>query len=92
MAGGRSKYVGELELELSSRGHEVNVFTLRNLELKCCVGCWSSWWGPTCGERAFPNGASKVWAEALNSDLLVLAAPGDAVLKGVESNGLCSRT
>ena len=74
-AGGLSEYIGKLEGELSSRKHEVKVFTLRDLELKYCVGCWSCWWGPTCGECAFPGGSSQVWAEVINSDLLVLASP-----------------
>lgn len=73
--GGLSEYIGELEGELSSRRHEVTVFALRDLELKYCVGCWSCWWGPTCGECAFPDDSSQVWAEAINSDLLVVASP-----------------
>ncbi len=74
-ARGLSEYIGKLEGELSSRRHEVKVFALRDLELKYCVGCWSCWWGPTCGECVFPDSSSHVWAETINSDLLVVASP-----------------
>jgi multimeric flavodoxin WrbA len=73
--GSLTAYLAHLRGELEQRGHDVCGFTLRDLELKYCTGCWSCWWGPTCGECVAGDDSGRVWAASLNADVVLIASP-----------------
>ncbi len=57
-----------------AHSHDVTHFTLRELELKPCIGCWSCWWKTPglCGVSDDTHGLRR---EYLSSDLVLLASP-----------------
>jgi multimeric flavodoxin WrbA len=73
-AGPLSEYVGELARLLTSRGHDVKLFALRDLDIGYCTGCWSCWWA-TPGECAYRDDSAAVCAAVVNSDLTIFASP-----------------
>ena len=77
--------LANLNKELNTAGHRVNILNLRDLKIKFCTGCWSCWWGPTPGECIFKDQSAEVCREVIRSDLVIMASP---VLMGFPSADL----
>jgi len=68
------EYLKSFILENETSGNEVNVFTLRDLNLDYCTGCWSCW-VKTPGQCIFPDDTDLVRKEMINSQLVIFVSP-----------------
>jgi len=66
--------VAELDTDLGGRGHAVTRFTLRDMNLKQCVGCWSCW-VRTPGRCAVDDDGDDIRRAWRHADVVVLASP-----------------
>lgn len=71
---GFEQYINNYVKALSAKGNEVQVFTLRDMDIKFCSGCWSCWW-TTPGRCVFKDDAEKIYRATVHSDILVFASP-----------------
>jgi hypothetical protein len=81
------RYLQALSEQLVSHGHKVTIFTLRELNVKHCIGCFGCWI-KTPGECVVKDDSSNICREYINSDLVLFASPvimgfTSAVLKKV---------
>ncbi len=60
--------------ELESKGHDVRLFILRELELSNCVGCFSCW-VKTPGLCVVPDATDTIRRNIMQSELLIFASP-----------------
>lgn len=60
--------------ELESNGHDVQLFTLRELKLSNCVGCFGCW-VKTPGLCVIPDATDTIRRNIIRSDLLIFASP-----------------
>ncbi len=67
-------YVKSLVDLLKNSHHQVNVFTLRGLDLKYCIGCFGCW-VKTPGLCVISDESSLVCRAYINSDLVIFASP-----------------
>ncbi len=82
---GFDEYVTRLAAVLTAGQHTVTTFTLRDLDIKYCVGCWGCW-VKTPGECSIRDDSHAVCRASINSDFVLWAAPlrmgfPDALLK-----------
>jgi len=82
---GFDEYVTRLTAALTAEQHTVTVFTLRDLDIKFCTGCFGCW-VKTPGECVVKDASHDVCRAVINSDFLLWAAPlrmgfPDATLK-----------
>lgn len=77
-------FLVELAGRLSSAGHEVRPFSIRQLDVKRCTGCWGCW-VKTPGECVIRDDMSGVLRGVIAADLLVFASP---VIMGLTSGVL----
>lgn len=68
------KYLAELKTQLTKKGHETQLLTLRDLETDYCTGCWSCW-VKTPGVCIFEDDSHTVARAVINSDLVLFASP-----------------
>lgn len=66
-------YLQELD-RLLRPNHQLEHFTLSEMNLKYCTGCWSCWW-KTPGLCAIKDDADEVFRAVIQSDLLIFASP-----------------
>ena len=59
---------------LLKKNHTASVFTIRDLDIKPCAGCWGCW-VKTPGKCVAQDDSHKICREAINSDLLLFASP-----------------
>ncbi len=59
---------------LRAKNHQVNLLTLRALDIGYCTGCWGCW-VKTPGQCLYPDGSSEVVRSWVNSDLVIMASP-----------------
>lgn len=57
-----------------ARGHDVTLFTLRNMNIRPCNGCFHCWW-KTPGHCVIPDDTHRIWPVWLKSDIGVWASP-----------------
>ncbi|HOU15816.1 MAG TPA: NAD(P)H-dependent oxidoreductase [Anaerolineae bacterium] len=79
------EYVARLATALMAEQHTVTVFTLRDLDIKFCTGCFGCW-VKTPGECVAKDASHDVCRAVINGDFLLWAAPlrlgfPDATLK-----------
>ena len=67
-------YLKKLSDALSSDRNEITTFTLRDMELKYCRGCWSCW-VKTPGECAVKDDTREIRHQYIHSDLALFASP-----------------
>jgi hypothetical protein len=72
-------YVEELR-----KSNRVDLFTLAQMDLHYCTGCWSCWW-KTPGECAINDDAEIIFRSVINSDLVIFASP---LIAGFPSSAL----
>lgn len=72
-------YVEELR-----KSNQVDLFTLAQMDLHYCTGCWSCWW-KTPGECAISDDAEVIFRSVINSDLVIFASP---LIAGFPSSAL----
>lgn len=68
---GRLKSLSDL---LRAKNHQVNLLTLRALDIGYCTGCWGCW-VKTPGRCVNEDGSREVCRAWANSDLIILASP-----------------
>ena len=66
-------YMGRLHTQLSA-GHHLKYYELRDLKVDSCIGCWDCWW-KTPGRCVLKDDVEEMMRSAINSDLLLIAAP-----------------
>ena len=64
----------ELSEELKSKNIPVKEYSLSELNIKSCIGCWDCWW-KTPGLCRQKDDASPILKEIINSDLTVFLSP-----------------
>jgi multimeric flavodoxin WrbA len=79
------EYVARLTAQLTAEGHTVTAFTLREMDIKFCTGCFGCWM-KTPGQCAVKDASHDVCRAVINGDFLLWAAPlrmgfPDATLK-----------
>jgi hypothetical protein len=67
-------YVKRLSDALTSDGHAVTVFELREMDIKYCTGCFGCW-VKTPGECVVADESRAVRRAAIHSDLVLWASP-----------------
>jgi multimeric flavodoxin WrbA len=67
-------YLAKLADALSSDSNEITIFTLRDMDLKYCRGCWGCW-VKTPGECVVKDDARETRRQYINSDLALFASP-----------------
>jgi hypothetical protein len=67
-------YLERLSAALVSGGHAVTTFTLREMEIRYCTGCWGCW-VKTPGECVVDDESREVCRTAIRSDLVLCASP-----------------
>jgi multimeric flavodoxin WrbA len=67
-------YLRDLTREMESRGHPIAVFTLREMDIKYCIGCFGCW-VKTPGECFVKDDSFIICKEYINSDLVLFASP-----------------
>ena len=67
-------YLKNLSEELTSDGHAVTGFVLREMDIKYCIGCFGCW-VKTPGECIVPDESRDVRRAAIHSDLVLWASP-----------------
>ena len=67
-------YLKRLSDELTSDGHAVIVFELREMDIKCCLGCLDCW-VKTPGLCVTPDEARDVCRTYIHSDFVLCASP-----------------
>ncbi len=82
---GFDEYVARLSAALTAEQHTVTTFTLRDLDIKFCTGCFGCW-VKTPGQCVVKDASHDVCRAVINGDFLLWAAPlrmgfPDATLK-----------
>ena len=67
-------YLTQLAASLQNQGSTVELFTLREMKLNYCAGCFGCWI-KTPGECVSPDDGETVCRAAIHSDFLLWAAP-----------------
>jgi hypothetical protein len=67
-------YLTHLTQELAEQGAQVTTLTLRDLDIRYCVGCWGCW-VKTPGECLSKDDSAQVCRAVIHSDLTVMASP-----------------
>jgi multimeric flavodoxin WrbA len=67
-------YLSDLKSRLEDKGHHVDLLTLREMDLRFCVGCFGCW-VKTPGMCATKDASHEVERRAINSDLVLFASP-----------------
>ncbi len=67
-------YLARLAETLITAGHQVTSFTLRDMNIKHCAGCWGCW-VKTPGECVTHDDQVEVCRAAINADFVLLASP-----------------
>ncbi|HOT90290.1 MAG TPA: NAD(P)H-dependent oxidoreductase [Anaerolineae bacterium] len=78
-------YLSTLAAQLTAEGHTVTPYTLREMDIRYCVGCFGCW-VKTPGECVARDASREVCRTLINSDFALWAAPlrlgfPDAMLK-----------
>lgn len=63
-----------LEAEMSSAGYDVEILTLREMEIAHCLGCFNCW-VKTPGQCVVEDGSREVARAVISSDLVVFLTP-----------------
>ena len=67
-------YLNSMVDQLESEGNQVKVFTLRDMDIKYCTGCWTCWW-KTPGRCVFEDDMEQVYPAMMAADRLVMFSP-----------------
>ena len=69
-----NSYITDLKSLLKLKGHTVKLFTLREMDIKSCTGCWGCW-VKTPGECIIPDDSIEIRKVIINSEWLIFASP-----------------
>jgi multimeric flavodoxin WrbA len=67
-------YLKHLSKTLTAKQHQVTTLTLRDMDIKYCVGCWGCW-VKTPGECVARDDSADVCRAVINADFVLLASP-----------------
>ncbi|MBN1877256.1 MAG: flavodoxin family protein [Anaerolineae bacterium] len=68
------EYLTHLEKILIAKGHTVTALTLREMEIRYCVGCWGCW-VKTPGECVAQDDSEQVCRAVIHADRVMMASP-----------------
>jgi multimeric flavodoxin WrbA len=68
------EYIDQLSDTLTAAQHQVTKLTLRDMDIRYCVGCWSCWL-KTPGQCSARDASADVYRAVINADLVLLASP-----------------
>jgi hypothetical protein len=68
------RYLAAVSGQLASGGNSVRTFTLRDMNIRHCTGCWNCW-VKTPGLCTLHDDMPDIYRATMASDLLVLASP-----------------
>lgn len=71
---GSQSYLNDMVEQLESKGNQVKVFTLRDMDIQYCTGCWTCWW-KTPGRCVFKDDMEQVYPAMMAADRLVMFSP-----------------
>jgi multimeric flavodoxin WrbA len=71
-------------VEQLRKSNQVDLFTLTQMDLHYCTGCWSCWW-KTPGECTTKDDAEIIFRSVIHSDLVIFASP---LIAGFPSSAL----
>lgn len=72
--GAIDEYLATLAPKLTSFGHQVDIYALRDFHTKRCIGCFSCW-DRTPGSCCLADDGVALRQAAINADILLLASP-----------------
>lgn len=58
---------------IEAKGHQVERFILREMDIHQCIGCWSCWW-KTPGRCVFKDDAEILYPKMVHTDRLVFTS------------------
>ncbi len=67
-------YLERLTRTLTAAQHQATTLTLRDMDIKYCMGCWGCW-VKTPGECVARDGSADVCRAVINADFVLLASP-----------------
>ncbi len=73
-AGDFDNYLDRLHSQLESAGHISDTYTLRDLSIRYCTGCFSCW-VKTPGQCIFHDQSELICRAVIHSDLVCMASP-----------------
>ncbi|OHD55620.1 MAG: hypothetical protein A2Y33_13375 [Spirochaetes bacterium GWF1_51_8] len=68
------KYLAEFSAGLVKNGHEPEILTLRDMNIRYCTGCWGCW-VKTPGACVLKDDSMTVCDKVINSGMFILASP-----------------
>jgi multimeric flavodoxin WrbA len=83
-------YLSEFASELSKLENITQIFTISDMDLKFCTGCWSCW-VKTPGVCSQKDEGEIIFKEVINSDLLIFASPVIAGFTSAELKKITDR-
>ncbi len=72
--GAFDRWCESLAAGLEKKGHHTPVFTLRDMDIRYCTGCWTCWW-KTPGLCMHHDSMPEIYRAIMASDLMFLASP-----------------
>ena len=67
-------YLAQYTENLKRKGNTLTVFTLRDMEIQFCTGCWTCWWR-TPGQCIFKDEMKKIYQNLIKSNLCIFVSP-----------------
>ncbi len=83
-------YLSDFATESSRLENTTQIFTLYDMDLKFCTGCWSCWL-KTPGVCSQKDEGEIIFKEVINSDLLIFASPINAGFTSAELKKITDR-
>ncbi|MFP4384617.1 MAG: flavodoxin family protein [Spirochaetia bacterium] len=72
--GDSSSFIDDYTDRLREVGHVVNLFRLKDLDIRFCTGCWACWW-KTPGKCVHKDDMELIYSEIPDADILVCRSP-----------------
>ena len=69
-----NEYLLQLQTALGEKGVAVRTFTLREMDIRYCTGCWVCWW-KTPGRCSLKDEMGEVLHAAINADQVLYVSP-----------------
>ena len=67
-------YINKLKERMQTADHEVKLHTLRDMDIKYCIGCWTCWW-KTPGLCVAQDDSHTVCRDYINADFVLFVSP-----------------
>lgn len=67
-------YLDQLRIALGEKGVELQTFTLREMDIHYCTGCWVCWW-TTPGRCSLKDEMESILEAVMNADQVIYVSP-----------------